>query len=269
MPTIHPTALVAPTAELADDVQIGPYAIIEDDVTIGARTVVDAHAVIKRYTRLGEENHIHSHAVVGGEPQDLKFSGEVTWLEIGKKNSIREFSTMHRGTQGGGGLTKIGNNNLFMAYSHVAHDCLIGDHVIMSNAATLGGHIHVENYVSIGGLSAVHQFCHLGEHAFIGGMTGVVQDVPPWMLVAGGRGHVYGPNVVGLRRINAPSQLHTALKSAFRLIWKSTLPREEALCQLLEEYGNLPDIQNFVDFIKKSTRGISSAEKSEKTLDKN
>lgn len=270
MPSIHPTAIVDSGAELAENVVVGPYAIIEKDVFIGRGTHIDSHAVIKRYTRLGEDNHIHSHAVVGGEPQDLKFAGEESWLEIGNKNSIREFATLHRGTAGGGGVTRIGDGNLCMAYSHIAHDCQLGNHIVMSNVATLAGHIHVGDYAIIGGISAVHQFCRIGKHAFVGGMTGVAQDVPPWMLVSGSRATVYGPNLVGIRRAGASPKLTTALKTAYRLIWKSTVARPEALDTLLAEYGDLEEIQDFVQFIREATRGICQAEKnSPKGLDEN
>lgn len=260
-PAIHSTAIVAPTAELGADVVVGPYAVIEDDVSIGERTRVDAHAVIKRYTRMGTDNHIHSHALVGGEPQDLKFAGEVSFLEMGNGNTIREFATLHRGTKGGGGITRIGNHNLCMAYTHVAHDCMLGDDIVMSNAATLGGHVHVGNHVIIGGLSAVHQFCRIGAHAFVGGMTGVPQDLPPWMLIAGSRGLVHGPNLVGLRRAGASQRLITAFKAAFRLVWKSDRPRTEVLDSLLADYGDLPEMVEFVNFIQESSRGICPVEK--------
>ena len=167
---VHPTAIVHANAQIGKDVEIGPYAIIEEHVVIGDRCRIDAHAVIKDYTRMGVGNHIHSHALVGGEPQDLKFQGEVTWLELGDDNRIREFATLHRGTEGGGGITRIGSRNLRMAYTHIAHDCQLGNDIVMSNGATLGGHVRVDDFAIIGGLSAVHQFGHVGTHAFVGGM---------------------------------------------------------------------------------------------------
>lgn len=259
--SIHPTAIVASGAELGEDVIVGPYAVIEDDVRIGARTRVDSHAVIKRHTRMGEDNHVHSHAVVGGEPQDLKFAGETTLLEIGDGNSIREFATIHRGTAGGGGVTRLGNRNLCMAYTHVAHDCILGDGIVMSNAATLAGHIEVGSHAIIGGLAAVHQFCRIGEHAFVGGMTGVAQDLPPWMLAVGSRALVHGPNLVGLRRAGASQQTIAAFKTAFRLVWKSDMPRAEALDLLLADAGDIPEIRDFVTFVRASSRGVCPAEK--------
>ncbi len=260
-PSIHPTAIVAPDVELGAGVKIGPYAIIEDNVIIGEESQIDAHAVVKRYTRMGRKNHIHSHALVGGEPQDLKFQGEVTWLILGDENNIREFATLHRGTNGGGGITRVGDYNLCMAYSHVAHDCQVGNGVVLSNGATLGGHVQVDDFAIIGGLSAVHQFSHIGVHAFVGGMTGVAQDLPPWMLAAGSRALVHGPNVVGLRRFGAGLETVSALKKAFRLIWRSELPRTEALAQLSTEFASIPEVMEFVRFVRSSERGICPVEK--------
>ena len=258
---IHPTAIVASSVELGEDVEIGPYAIVEDHVHIGEGTRIEAHAVIKQYTRMGKRNHIHSHALVGGTPQDLKFRGEVTWLELGDENTIREFATLHRGTEGGGGITSIGDHNLCMAYTHVAHDCRMGSNIVLSNGATLGGHVTVDDFAIIGGLSAVHQFSHIGTHAFVGGMTGVAQDLPPWMLAAGSRALVHGPNLVGLRRIGASHETISALKKAFRLIWRSELSRAEALEQLTSEYTAIPELMEFVSFVRKSERGLGPAEK--------
>ncbi|MEG2005044.1 MAG: acyl-ACP--UDP-N-acetylglucosamine O-acyltransferase [Bilophila sp.] len=270
MSTIHPTAVVDPGAQLGADVTIGPYAVIEDAVIIGDRCRVESHAVIKRFTRMGTDNRIHSHALVGGEPQDLKFHGETTWLELGDNNNVREFSTLHRGTEGGGGLTRVGSRNLIMAYAHVAHDCTLGDDIVMSNGATLGGHVSVGDFAIIGGLSAVHQFCQIGTHAFVGGMTGVPQNLPPWMLAAGSRALVHGPNMVGLRRAGASRALVLAFKQAFRLIWRSETPRAEALELLTHEYASMQQVLDFVDFVRKSERGICPAEKNnEKTLDDN
>lgn len=265
---IHPTAIVHPDASIGQDVEIGPYAVVEEHVVIGDRCRVDSHAVIKNYTKMGRGNHIHSHAMVGGEPQDLKFQGEVTWLELGDGNRIREFATLHRGTQGGGGVTSLGSRNLCMAYTHVAHDCRLGNDIVMSNGATLGGHVHVDDFAIIGGLSAVHQFCHIGTHAFVGGMTGVAQDLPPWMLAAGSRALVHGPNLVGLRRAGADRDVIAAFKQAFRLIWRSEMPRTEALDLLEQDYAGLPQMMEFITFVRKSERGLCPAEKNvEKKLD--
>ncbi len=258
--TIHPTAIIAPGAILGEGVCIGPYAVIEDHVFIGEGTRIDTHAVIRSYTRMGKKNHVHPHAIVGGEPQDLKFHGEETWLEIGDANNIREFSTMHRGTEGGGGVTKIGSENLLMAYTHVAHDCVIGNGVVLSNAASLAGHVTVGDHAIIAGMSGIHQFVRIGEHAFIGGVSGVAQDVPPWMLASGGRAVIHGPNLVGLRRAQASKETVAALKNAFRILWRSGMLRNEALQKIMDLYDSFPEVVTFVDFVRKSERGLCPAE---------
>ncbi len=261
---IHPTAIIDPGAKLGHNVSVGPYAIIEDTVVIGDDCRIDGHAIIKRFTTMGAGNRVHSHALVGGEPQDLKFSGEETELILGDNNQIREFATLHRGTEGGGGYTRIGSNNLLMAYVHVAHDCTVGNNVVMSNSATLAGHVQVGDYAILGGLSAVHQFCRIGSHAFVGGMTGIGQDLPPWMLASASRGVfgvVHGPNMVGLRRAGVDREVVTALKAAFRLVWRTEMSRSEALEALVNEYGNLQEVMMFVDFIRLSERGLCSGEK--------
>ncbi|MDD6088269.1 MAG: acyl-ACP--UDP-N-acetylglucosamine O-acyltransferase [Desulfovibrionaceae bacterium] len=261
---IHSTAIIGENVSLGKDVIIGPYAIVEDHVVIGDRSRIEAHAVIKSFTRMGNDNHVFSHAQVGGEPQDLKFGGEESWLEIGSRNRIREFSTMHRGTSAGGGVTRIGDDNLFMAYTHVGHDCLLGSHIVMSNAATLAGHVTVGDWAILSGLCAVHQFSRIGKHAFVGGITGVSQDVPPWMLVAAlsrVHGAVQGPNLVGLRRAGASKELIAAMKKAFQLVWRSDMLRKDALQELETRYPDFPEIFEFTEFIRNSERGICPCEK--------
>ena len=254
---IHPSAIVSPKAELAEGVIVGPCAVIEDDVVIGSGTKIDSFAAIKRYTRIGKNNHIHSYACVGGEPQDLKYHGEESWLEIGDGNTLREFSTMSRGTEGGGGITRIGNNNFFMAYTHVAHDCKVGNGVVLSNGATLAGHVEVQDGVILGGLSAVHQFTRMGKHSFLAGMSGISQDLPPYMLCVGNRdGGVHSPNLVGLRRLKSDNATINALKQAFRLFWQSDLSKQDALAQLESEYANISEVMEFITFIRQSERGI-------------
>ena len=264
---IHPTAFVAPTAKIGDDVVIGPCAVIEDDVVIGARTRIDAFASIKRYTTLGEDNHVYSYAAVGGEPQDLKFHGEESRLAIGNRNRIREFATLHRGTEAGGGVTRVGDNNLLMAYVHIAHDCTVMNNIVMSNNATLAGHCFVDDNAIIGGLSAVHQFVRVGKHAFVGGMSGLAQDLPPWMLAVGNRATVQSPNIVGLRRAKASMELLSAFKQAYRMTWYSGIPRPDALMQLEAEYGHLPDIEEFISFVRESKRGILPGDERKKIMD--
>lgn len=256
---VHPSAFVSPKAELGEGVVVGPCAVVEDDVIIGDGTRIDAFASVKQHTHMGKDNHVHSYAAVGGVPQDLKFHGEVSWLKIGDKNSIREFATLHRGTEEGGFETVIGSNNLLMAYTHVAHDCMLGDNIIMSNNATLAGHVEVADNAIIAGLSAVHQFVRIGQHAFVGGMSGIGQDLPPYMLATGNRAGVFGPNLVGLRRLKASRDVIRALKNAYKLIWHSSTPRKEALEQLEYEFGNFTEVLEFVDFVRKSERGILQA----------
>lgn len=258
---IHPSAFVSPKAELGANVSVGPCAVIEDDVVIGDNCQIHAFASVKQYTRMGAKNVIHSYAMVGGIPQDLKFAGEVSSLEMGDGNSVREFSTLHRGTEGGGGVTSIGNNNLFMAYTHVAHDCRIGNQVVMSNNATLAGHVTVDDCAIMGGLCAVHQFSRIGRYAFVGGMTGIAQDLPPYMLAVGGRAGIHGPNIVGLRRLKVPASTVTAMRAAFRIIWLSGIPRQEALAQVEREYAEIPQIQEVVTFVRESPRGVLFAAK--------
>ena len=257
---IHPSAFVSPNAQIGENVSIGPCAMIEDDVIIGDNCDIHAFASIKQYTHMGRGNTIHSYAMVGGVPQDLKFAGEVSYLEIGDNNNIREFSTLHRGTEGGGGRTRIGSNNLIMAYCHVAHDCVLGNYIVMSNNATLAGHVSLGDHAIVGGLSAVHQFCRVGQGAFVGGMTGIGQDVAPYMMAVGSRGGIHGPNLVGLRRLKVPSSTVNAVRNAFRLIWLSDLPRQEALDKVAQEHADVPEVLEIVEFVRSSgQRGVLPA----------
>jgi UDP-N-acetylglucosamine acyltransferase len=259
--TIHPTAIVHPEAVLGNGVVIGPYAIVEGHVTIGDGCRIDAAAQIKRFTTLGAGNHIHSMACVGGEPQDLKFHGEESQLIIGDNNRIREFSTIHRGTEGGGGITRIGSGNLIMAYAHIAHDCQVGDHNVFSNAATLAGHVIVGNHAVLGGLSAAHQFVRIGDYAFVGGKAGVAQDVPPFMLAVGERASLHGLNLIGLRRHGFSSEEISALKAAYRILWRSHHERNEALQQVETEFGHIQPVMQLLSFLRASTRGTITPER--------
>lgn len=260
---IHPSAFVDPAAKIGQGTVIGPCAFIDKDVEIGAGCRIDAFASVKRYTRLGRDNHVFSYAMIGEVPQDLKFQGEESWLEIGDGNNIREFSTLHRGTRDGGGATRVGSGCLLMAYTHVAHDCILGDKVIMSNNATLAGHVEVQDYAIIGGLSAVHQFSRIGRHAFVGGMTGISQDLPPYMLAVGERAGLHGPNLVGLRRMGLSREAIGAVKAVFKLIWLSGMPRREALERASVEYAAFPEAQEIVRFVKESKRGVLSPKRGE------
>ncbi len=255
---IHPTAIVDPTAEIGEGVDIGPYSIIRKEAHIGRGTRIGPHAVIGEWTRIGEQCQIFQFASVGEAPQALAYQGEKTLLEIGNQNIVREFVTLNRGPAGGGGRTVIGNRNLFMAYAHVAHDCQIGNQVILANGATLAGHIMIEDHAIIGGLSAVHQFCRIGAHAFISGMTGITLDVPPYMLASGSRAKLFGLNTVGLKRFKFSEATVRALKKAYRIIFRSSLTLEKAMNQLSEdEISQLPEIQHLLRFIRQSKRGIS------------
>jgi len=252
---IHPTAVVAPGAVLAEGVEIGPYAVIGAQVRIGAGTVVGAHAVIEGRTTIGERNRIFQFAALGAIPQDLKYQGEPTELVIGDDNQIREFTTLHIGTAGGGGVTSIGNRNLFMNFSHVAHDCHIGERVICANGATLAGHVTVEDYVIVGGLAAVHQFVRLGESSMLGGGAMVVQDVPPFCVVQGDRAGLVGLNVEGMRRRGFADDDVRGLRGAYRTLFRSGLTAKEAVRKVREEPLGGP-VERLVQFVENSKRGI-------------
>lgn len=254
---IHPTAIVDPKAEIAEGVQIGPYSVIEKDVVIGEGTKIGAHAVIGEGTRIGKQCQIYQFASVGEAPQALVYKGEKTSLILGDQNIVREFVTLNRGTAQGGGKTVIGNGNLFMAYAHVAHDCVIGNRIILANGATLAGHIELEDHAIIGGLSAVHQFCRVGIHAFVSGMTGIAQDLPPFMLASGSRAKLYGLNTVGLKRFNFSDVTIRALKKAYRIIFRSSLTLTKAVKTVEEDdIFSIPEVKHLLDFIQHSKRGI-------------
>jgi len=254
---IHPTAIIHPTTELAADVVVGPYAVIDKEVKVGRGSLIHAHAHIAAYTTIGDRCEIYSYASVGTPPQDLKFDGRRTETIIGNDNVIREFATINRGSVGGEEVTRIGDHGLYMAYSHVAHDCIIGDNVIMANAATLGGHVLIEDHATVGGLSAVHQFVRIGTHAFIGGKTGVVKDIPPYVLVSGHRAKLHGLNTVGLQRKSFPEHVVKALKECYRIVFRREIPIEKALDEAEKRLGDVKEVRIFVDFIRGSQRGIT------------
>ena len=254
---IHPTAIIDKTVELGENVEVGAYAIIKGKVRIGDNTKIGEHAYIQGITEIGKNNKIYPFASIGSDPQDLKYNEEPTKLIIGDNNIFREFVTINRGTVGGQGITKIGNNNLFMAYSHVAHDCDVKNYVILANNATLAGHITVENYAIIGGLSAVHQFCKIGEYAMIAGKTGVAKDIPPFMLASGQRAKLYGPNLIGLRRHGFSEERIKIIRKVYNLLFKRKEGFRET-CEMLErEYSNNDDVMKILNFIKNSERGIT------------
>ena len=253
---IHPTAIIHPGAELDSNVEIGPYAVIGEHVKIGRGTSVGAHAVIDGWTEIGEENQVFHLASVGGIPQDLKYKGENTWLKIGNKNIFREFVTIHPGTVTGDSETTVGDSNLFMAYCHAAHDCHIGNNVIMANGATLAGHVRVEDYAILGGLTAIHQFVTIGAHVMIGGGAMVGQDVPPYTIATGDRARLRGLNMVGLRRRGFSEETLAVLKKAYKILVFSRLRISEALERIRNELPRLPEVTRFIEFIEKSERGI-------------
>ena len=255
---IHPTAVIDPKAEIGEGVEIGPYSVIEKSVSLDQGTKIGPHVVIREGTRVGKRCHIFQFASIGEAPQSFGYKGEKTFLQIGDENIIREFVTLHRGTIKGGGKTTIGNKNFFMAYSHVAHDCHIGNEVVMSNAATLAGHIVIEDWAIIGGIVAIHQFCRVGTHAFIGGVSGVTLDIPPYMLASGSHVKLFGLNNVGLKRANFSEEAIKALKKAYRIIFRSGLTLEKAIKTVGEdEISHIPEVQHLLHFIQHSKRGIA------------
>lgn len=256
MSAVHPSAIVDPGATLGPGVEIGPYAVVGPDVVIGEGTVLMPHAVVERWSRIGRRCRIHPFATLGGAPQDLKYKGEATWLEVGDETVVREAATLNRGTVGGIGKTVVGSRCLLMAYSHVAHDCVVGDQVILANAATLAGHVTVEDHVIVGGLAAVQQFARLGAHSFIGGVSGVNQDVPPYMLVSGMPASSHGLNLVGLKRRGFGEEAIRALKRAHQTIFRSGLTLAKALAQVRAEQAGVPEVARLVEFIEASRIGV-------------
>jgi UDP-N-acetylglucosamine acyltransferase len=254
---IHPTAIVHPTAEIAERVEIGPYTVIEERVIIGEGTHVGPHVIICRDTAIGENCRIFQFGSIGEMPQDLKYSGEDTKTIIGDENVIREYVTIHRASVHGDGKTELGNHNFLMSYCHVAHDCKIGNHVIMANGATLGGHIEIEDHAILGGLSAAHQFVRIGTHCIISGLTGIPKDIPPYTMAAGERARLYGLNVTGLKRHRFSEDTLRSLKKAYRLLFRSRLPLTQAVQRVLDdEIASVPEVGHMVDFIRHSERGI-------------
>jgi UDP-N-acetylglucosamine acyltransferase len=254
---IHTTAIVHPGARIEPGVEIGPYTLVGEHVSIGAGSWIGPHAVIEGWTEIGRENRIFQFASVGAPPQDLKYRGEQSHLIIGDRNTIREFTTLHRGTETGGGRTVIGNDNLFMAYSHVAHDSHVGNRVILANGATLAGHVQVDDYAILGGLSAAHQFTRIGCHAMISGGAMVAQDVPPYTIAQGDRAKPVGINLVGLKRRGFPESSIRSIKQAYKIIFRSGLRLEEALEKIGRELAASPELSIFVEFIRASKRGIA------------
>jgi UDP-N-acetylglucosamine acyltransferase len=255
--TIDPRAVVSPKARLGTNVSIGPFSIVEDTAEIGDGTTVAANALVARGARIGKDCRVHHGAVIGHEPQDLKYAGELTTCEIGDRTTVREYAVLHRGT-GEGGRTIIGNDNFLMAYTHVAHDCTLGDHVILSNAAMLAGHVQIEDWVIIGGITPVHQFVSIGQHSMIGGGLRVSKDIPPYVLAGNEPLNFEGPNSIGLRRRGFTPEAIDAIDRAYTLVYRSRLNVSQAVAKIKEDasLAGVREVQNILEFIARSKRGI-------------
>jgi UDP-N-acetylglucosamine acyltransferase len=254
---IHPTAIVHPKAELESNVEIGPYSVIADNVNIGSGTIVGPHVTIDPYVSIAGDCQIYQYASIGATPQAIKFSGEKTFVKIGRGSTIREFVTINRGTDFGTGITEIGEENLLMAYCHIAHDCQTGRKVILANNATLAGHITVGDYVTVGGLVAIHQFVRVGDYAYIGGKSAVPKDIPPYVIASGDRARLYGLNKVGLKRNGFSETTLGVLKKVYRIFFRIGLTMNEAIERARAEVDQLPEVVNFIKFIQSSSRGIT------------
>lgn len=253
---IHPSAVISPGAQIGADCVIGPYAVIGDEVVLGNGVRIDGHCVIDGRTRIGDECHFFPFVSIGLPPQDLKFAGEQSETEIGRRTRIREFVTVHRGTLGGGGVTRIGDDCFLMAQAHVAHDCLIGNNVIMANAATLAGHVLVEDGANIGAYSGVHQFCRVGREAYVGGYSVVVKDALPFALTVGNHAKCYGLNKVGMRRRGYTRETLAALHHAFHLLLSAKLNTTQAIERIRDEIKDSPEVEELVSFVEASQRGV-------------
>lgn len=253
---IHPTAIVSPDAQIGTDTEIGPYCVIEANVRLGNRCKLHSHVVIHGHTTIGDENEFFPFAAIGTKSQDLKYAGEPTALIIGDRNVFRENTTVHRGTEDGS-PTRVGSDNLCLSYSHIAHDCQVGNHVILSNNGTLAGHVHVDDHAIISGLSAVHQFCRVGAHAITGGISKIVQDIPPFTIVDGNPATVRGINQVGLQRRGFSDDDIRALRTAYKkLFLKKDTNLAEAVAALDAELGKNPKVTHLLEFINSSERGV-------------
>ncbi len=257
MALLHPSAIIDPAAVLDPDVAVGPYTLIGPEVRVGARTRIDSHTVIEGKTEIGADCLIGSHVMIGAPPQDLKYQGEPTRVVIEDGVILREFASVHRASVGGTGVTRVGRHAYLMAYVHVAHDCQVDEHVVMANQASLAGHVEIGRHALIGGMTGIHQFVRIGEFAFVGACSAVLQDIPPYVKAQGNRAKPFGLNVIGLRRQGFSAEVLTALKEAYRLVFESDRNTSQALADLEAGGPILPEVQPFVDFIKRSQRGIS------------
>lgn len=257
---IHRTAIIDPGASLGEGVEVGAYAVVGPKVTLDDGCTVGSHAVIESHARIGKNTRIFPFASVGSKPQDLKFRGEETWVEVGEGCTIREYVTVNRGTVPGGGTTRIGNNVLLMAYCHIAHDCTIGDRVIMANTAALAGHVDIGTGAIIGGLVGIHQFVRVGSYAIVGALSGIGLDIPPYVtavVARGGKGRgLFGLNLVGLKRNRFPAETIAELKKAYRILFRTELPLREALARAEAETAPIPEVRHLLDFVRSSKRGV-------------
>jgi UDP-N-acetylglucosamine acyltransferase len=255
---IHPTAVIDSKSHIDEDVEIGPYCTISGPVRISKGTKLISHVVIQGRTTIGENCTVSPFASLGGAPQDITYKGEETQVMIGRDSTIMEYVTINRGTEHGGGVTKVGDRNFIMAYAHVAHDCVLGNNVIMTNGATLGGHVQVADFATISAFCAIHQFCRIGQYAFVSGLTGIPNDVPPFVIAAGGAGNrakLFGLNVVGLERHGFTKEEISKLKKAYKLLFRSSLPLSTSL-KIIQDELKSEHIKTLIDFIKSSKRGI-------------
>ena len=256
MSEIDPRAAVSPRAILGRGVRVGAFAVVGDDVELGDGCVLEPHASARGPAHIGRENTLDSFCSIGGDPQDLKFHGERAELIVGDGNRFREFCTVSRGTEKGGGVTRIGDDNLFMAYSHVAHDCVVGSHTVFANGATLAGHVVVEDYANVGAFSPVHQFCRIGRYAYVGASTVITQDVPPFSLVVGRETRCFGVNTIGLERRGFDAARLETIERAFRLLLRSKLNTTQAVEQMRSQMNGSPDVRELVEFIEAAQRGL-------------
>jgi UDP-N-acetylglucosamine acyltransferase len=253
---IHPTAVIDSAAELDESVMVGPYAVIGPDVVIGAGTIVESHVVIKGPAAIGVDNHIYQFASIGDVPQDKKYSGESTRLQIGDRNTIREYCTINRGTVLDEGMTIVGSDNWIMAYAHIAHDCVIGSHTIFANNASVAGHVHIGDYAILGGFSAVHQFCHIGEHAFTSMFTYVTKDLPAYVVASGRPAEPRGINTEGLKRRGFDAESIRRIRDAYRIVFRKGLKLEDAIAELESRSAAASEIERFLRSLRSGSRGL-------------
>ncbi len=254
--SIHKTAIIDPKAKIAAGVEIGPYCIIGEGVSIGKGTKLLSHVIIEGSTEIGENCSFYPFTSIGFPPQDLKYRGEPTSLIIGSSNVVREYVTIHRASVGGDETTVVGSNNYFMAYVHIAHNCRVGNNIVMANAATLAGHVVVEDFAIIGGLAAVHQHARIGKYAMVGGLSAVVQDIPPYTVAAGERAKLFGLNAIGLKRHGLSDQAIAAIKKAYKTLFRERRPFKDAIRKVQEDFPEYPEIDHLIEFIEKNKRGI-------------